>query len=95
MVTELVSVDHIVVLMSENRSFDHTLGFLYRDTGNVSASGASFDGLTGNRDLPGCQRHTGLVEKSFRAGRTLAAYSAIFALYIDRRGRRRSSCSGR
>jgi phospholipase C len=53
MVTGLASVDHIVVLMLENRSFDHMLGFLYRDTGNVSASGAPFDGLTGTEACPG------------------------------------------
>ena len=41
----LASVDHVVVLMLENRSFDHMLGFLY--PGNVSASGQPFDGLTG------------------------------------------------
>jgi phospholipase C len=27
----LSSVEHIVVLMLENRSFDHMLGFLYSD----------------------------------------------------------------
>ena len=32
----LGSVDHIVVLMLENRSFDHMLGFLYSGSGNVS-----------------------------------------------------------
>jgi phospholipase C len=53
MATGLVSVGHIVVLMLENRSFDHMLGFLYRDTGNVSASGAPFDGLTGTETCPG------------------------------------------
>lgn len=41
----LASVDHVVVLMLENRSFDHMLGFLY--PGNVSPSGQPFDGLTG------------------------------------------------
>ena len=44
----LQSVDHIVVLMLENRSFDMMLGFLYDDRGNVSLSGQSFDGLTGS-----------------------------------------------
>jgi phospholipase C len=38
----LASVDHVVVLMLENRSFDHMLGFLY--PGNVSPSGQPFDG---------------------------------------------------
>ena len=43
----LASINHIVVLMLENRSFDHMLGYLYADSGNVSASGQAFDGLTG------------------------------------------------
>ena len=34
--TGLAAVDHIVVLMLENRSFDHLLGFLYTDAGNTS-----------------------------------------------------------
>jgi phospholipase C len=33
--------------MLENRSFDHMLGFLYTDSGNVSATGQAFEGLTG------------------------------------------------
>jgi phospholipase C len=41
----LASVQSVVVLMLENRSFDHMLGFLY--PGNVSPSGQPFDGLTG------------------------------------------------
>ncbi len=53
MVTGLASVDHIVVLMLENRSFDHMLGFLYRDSGNMSSRGAVFDGLTGTEACPG------------------------------------------
>jgi phospholipase C len=32
----LGSVNHVVVLMLENRSFDHMLGFLYDGQGNVS-----------------------------------------------------------
>ena len=43
----LASIQHVVVLMLENRSFDHMLGFLYADHGNVSPSGAAFDGLSG------------------------------------------------
>jgi phospholipase C len=35
----LAAVEHIVVLMLENRSFDHMLGFLYQDTDNVSPFG--------------------------------------------------------
>jgi phospholipase C len=46
-------VDHVVVLMLENRSFDHMLGFLYAGNGNKSPSGQEFDGLTGNESNPG------------------------------------------
>jgi phospholipase C len=52
-VTGLASVDHIVVLMLENRSFDHMLGFRYRDSAKVSARGDPFDGLTGTESCPG------------------------------------------
>ena len=47
----LASVGHVVVLMLENRSFDHMLGFLY--PGHVSPSGQPFDGLTGTESNPG------------------------------------------
>jgi phospholipase C len=45
----LSSVEHVVVLMLENRSFDHMLGFLHTAAGNVSPSGQPYEGLTGNR----------------------------------------------
>jgi len=48
----LQSIDHIVVVMLENRSFDHMLGFLYADKGNVSPTGQKFEGLTGNETNP-------------------------------------------
>ena len=48
----LGSVDHIVLLMLENRSFDHMLGFLYAKEGNKSPSGAPFEGLTGDEANP-------------------------------------------
>jgi phospholipase C len=48
----LSSIQHIVVLMLENRSFDHMLGFLYADRGNRSPSGQPFDGLTGKESNP-------------------------------------------
>jgi len=48
----LGSINHIVVLMLENRSFDHMLGFLYADSGNVSPAGDPFDGLTGSESNP-------------------------------------------
>lgn len=54
---QLGSVEHIVVLVLENRSFDHMLGFLYADSGNVSpATQQPFEGLTGtesNSDTTG------------------------------------------
>lgn len=40
---ELAKVDHIVVVMMENRSFDHMLGYLKKDAGRTNV-----DGLTGN-----------------------------------------------
>ena len=49
----LSTINHIVVLMLENRSFDHMLGFLYTDAGNVSPTGQPFAGLTGKESNPG------------------------------------------
>lgn len=46
----LSSIDHFVVMMLENRSFDHMLGFLY--PGGKSHAGDPFDGLTGNESNP-------------------------------------------
>ena len=48
----LSSIQHVVVLMLENRSFDHMLGFLYTGSGNVSPAGQPFDGLTGTESNP-------------------------------------------
>ncbi|MDT7806452.1 MAG: phospholipase [Acidobacteriota bacterium] len=48
----LSGIEHIVVLMLENRSFDHMLGFLYTDAGNKSPSGQPFEGLTGKETNP-------------------------------------------
>ncbi len=50
--TGLAGINHVVVLMLENRSFDHLLGYLYADSGNVSPSGQPFEGLTGNESNP-------------------------------------------
>ena len=41
----LLTINNIVVLMLENRSFDHMLGFLYAANGNVSPT-ADGDWLT-------------------------------------------------
>jgi phospholipase C len=49
---QLSSIEHVVVLMLENRSFDHMLGFLYADVGNRSPSGQEFEGLTGDESNP-------------------------------------------
>lgn len=48
----LSKIQHIVVLMLENRSFDMMLGFLYTDQGNKSPSGQPFEGLTGKESNP-------------------------------------------
>lgn len=48
----LSSINHIVVLMLENRSLDHMLGFLYADSGNMSPAGEPFEGLTGSESNP-------------------------------------------
>jgi phospholipase C len=48
----LSSIEHIVVLMLENRSLDHMLGFLYTENGNVSPAGDAFEGLTGDESCP-------------------------------------------
>ncbi|MFC6704894.1 alkaline phosphatase family protein [Flexivirga alba] len=53
MATGLNTVEHIVVLMLENRSLDHLLGWLYADSGNVSPTGQPFEGLTGREVCPG------------------------------------------
>ncbi|HTT54845.1 MAG TPA: alkaline phosphatase family protein [Streptosporangiaceae bacterium] len=45
--TNLSTIQHVVVLMLENRSFDHMLGFLYSGAGNVAPAGQPFEGLTG------------------------------------------------
>ena len=52
MPNQLSAINNIVVLMLENRSFDHMLGFLYADKGNVSDAGQAFDGLTGQESNP-------------------------------------------
>ncbi|NKI72895.1 phosphoesterase [Dickeya sp. CFBP 2040] len=50
--TGLSNIEHIVILMLENRSFDHMLGFLYTDKNNLSPLGHPFAGLTGNETNP-------------------------------------------
>ncbi len=48
----LSSVQHVVVLMLENRSLDHMLGYLYAAQGNVTSSGQPFEGLAGTESNP-------------------------------------------
>jgi len=48
----LAAVNHVVVLMLENRSFDHMLGYLYTAQGNVSPTGQPYEGLTGTESNP-------------------------------------------
>jgi phospholipase C len=48
----LPAIQHVVVLMLENRSFDHMLGYLYAADGNMSPSGQPYDGLTGTEANP-------------------------------------------
>jgi len=55
---QLSSINHIVVLMLENRSFDHMLGLLYSGNGNVSPTGQAFEGLTGQESNPGTNGST-------------------------------------
>jgi phospholipase C len=52
MTNQLSMIQHIVVLMLENRSFDHMLGLLYAEHGNVSPAGQAFEGLRGNETNP-------------------------------------------
>jgi len=52
MTDALAAIQNIVLLMLENRSFDHMLGMLYAAEGNVSPAGQAFDGLTGNETNP-------------------------------------------
>ena len=52
MPNQLGSIEHVVVLMLENRSFDHMLGYLYAASANRSPSGQAFDGLTGSESNP-------------------------------------------
>jgi phospholipase C len=49
---QLGSIEHVVVLMLENRSLDHMLGLVYAGSGNVSPTGEPFDGLTGQEVNP-------------------------------------------
>lgn len=73
MATPLLSVNNFVVLMLENRSFDHMLGFLYAANGNVSPTGAPFDGLKGNESNPD-SNETPVPVRQIQAGDENAYY---------------------
>src|SRR5215467_3960827 len=45
-------INHFVLVMLENRSFDNLLGFLYADQKNVSPAGQKFEGLAGTESNP-------------------------------------------
>jgi phospholipase C len=70
----LSPIGHIVVLMLENRSFDHMLGFLYSDSGNVSPAGDPFEGLTGTESNPGTSGSAVRVSK-IQASASYAYYA--------------------
>ena len=55
MSNQLSAINYIVVLMLENRSFDHMLGFSLccREWECISPAGQPFDGLTGQESNPG------------------------------------------
>jgi len=63
------AIEQVVVLTLENRSFAHMLGFLYAGTGNVSAAGQPFEGLTGNESNPGALGQPIAVSRSTRPRR--------------------------
>ena len=64
----LAAISHIVVLMLENRSFDHMLGFLYADAGNVSPAGQPFEGLTGKESNPDGASGTNVAVSQIQPG---------------------------
>jgi phospholipase C len=68
MANQLGSIQHIVQLMLENRSFDQMLGFLYESSGNTSTAGQPYEGLTGNESNPD---DTGRDIKVFKIDHTL------------------------
>jgi phospholipase C len=52
MANQLGTIQHIVQLMLENRSFDQMLGFLYASDNNMSPTNQPFEGLTGAESNP-------------------------------------------
>lgn len=70
----LAAINHIVVLMLENRSFDHMLGFLYADSGNMSPAGQPFEGLTGKESNPGAAGSGPVTVSKIAPGTTRTYY---------------------
>jgi phospholipase C len=66
----LSAINHIVVLMLENRSFDHMLGFLYTSAGNVSPAGQAYEGLTGKESNPGVSGSAPVTVYKIQSGTT-------------------------
>ena len=64
----LSSINHIVVLMLENRSFDQMLGFLYADRNNIPPIGPGFEGLTGREANPDDAGELGGLMINWHAG---------------------------
>jgi phospholipase C len=62
----LAAIGHVVVLMLENRSFDHMLGYLYQGNGNVSPAGDRFEGLTGSESNPAAPGQPGAPVSVFK-----------------------------
>jgi len=66
----LSAINHIVVLMLENRSFDHMLGFLYTGAGNTSPAGQAYEGLTGSESNPGVSGSAPVTVYKIQGGTT-------------------------
>ena len=62
MTNQLSTVENVVVLMLENRSFDNLMGYLYAENVNVSPNGDPYDGLTGNESNPTSVSGTTLIQ---------------------------------
>jgi phospholipase C len=67
----LGQIDHIVVVMMENRSFDHMMGYLSLPAGIGGRSRADIDGLTGpDSNFNVCDGQTYTIEPMGKAGLT-------------------------
>ena len=82
MANQLGKIDHIVQLMLENRSFDHMLGFLYADSGNVSPAGHGSRAALGSPVLT----HTAQQRRLFRRRIDLDARLGHHLSQIDTSG---------